>query len=199
MFRAAHTGTVISHSFGSPDLDQLVVSALLSDITIGRDYPNKTLDFSAVLHMQSINKRSGIAAGSAVMALAAALLAGTSTPADAATSYSVSITPVIKPGGSFLGFPTGPTTRSVRFYSAASAQMKSISTQAVVRNLYSNALFYDTTASSASSNIKSLTWTTPSKYQSGFGYKATMTSKFTTKSGSVATKSTSKQWGLLHG
>lgn len=126
--------------------------------------------------------------------LAGGLFVGVATPAQAATSYAVSITPNIKQGGSILGIPTGPATKSVRFYSSASAQMKSISTHAVIRDSVSKKLFYDTTKSSKSSNINSLTWTTPSQYQSGYGFKATMTSKFTNKSGSVATKSTSKQW-----
>lgn len=140
------------------------------------------------LNMKQSWKLAGIAL------LTAGLFVGVAAPAQAATSYSVSITPSIKQGGSILGVPTGPSLNSVKFYSSASAQMKSISTHAVIRESASNKLFYDTTKASKSSNINSLTWTTPSQYKSGYGYKATMTSKFTNKSGSVATKSTSKQW-----
>ncbi|MCS5519528.1 MULTISPECIES: hypothetical protein [Curtobacterium] len=126
--------------------------------------------------------------------LTGVLVVGLGAPAGAATTYSVTVTPKIVEGKRILGIPTGRSTNSVTFYSSANAQMKSVTTHAVVREYPSNELLYDTTKTTKASNINSLTWSVPSKYRSGYGFKASMTTTFKTKTGTTTKKSTSKQW-----
>ncbi|WP_159572503.1 hypothetical protein [Curtobacterium sp. 18060] len=138
-----------------------------------------------------MKRRLSIAGSVVVMAV---LATGMATPAHAAASYEVSVIPKTTPGGVSWGRPTSPKTTSVKFYSRASAQMKKISTRAIVKQYPQNKLLYDTTRASTNSNINSLTYAVPASLQSGTGFNASMTSKFTKKSGAVATRSTSKKW-----
>ncbi|MCS6577464.1 MULTISPECIES: hypothetical protein [Curtobacterium] len=125
---------------------------------------------------------------------AGAIVASVAAPANAAASYEVQINPV-KAGSTACPLPFACSfqyLKSITFYSRASAQMKGISTHAKAKQPGTNKVLFDATKGSKSSNINSVSFKVPSEYKNTL-IDASMTSKFTPKSGSVVTKSTSKR------
>ena len=121
-----------------------------------------------------------------------ALSLGMALPAQAATSYSVSITPVQSSGTCYLFVCSLPATTSVKYYATAGAQMKSVVITNSLSELGGSVLLANT-KTSTNSNYASFTFSVPSGHQHSI-YAAKITAKFTTTAGAVTSKSTTKNW-----